>query len=653
MNDASSLGTQPEPLSVGPPAPQELPSHTPSLHDALFGDRSEYKYDDQASLASLEDHAVPRGDPIPTWEILTDKQHDVVSISEDTFYDDRSLEARIHRSLMQRPTSNGINKSVPQRLIPLATIGLSREAKLERTLEQTRKKFAESQHRISHLQRENELLHEECQRLHQRVAKTDASVHNDTMLREEIERLRKIVKELNCTNTDVQAEAKSLAQATKALEGEKERMVETWQNTERDANDAQMECAKLKKDLEFCRNELAETKKSKNMIETQMVDLRKQNKLLEENLSEETKKSASTVTEMQSKLENSMEEYKELQTKMQELSLHLEAKSKACSALMTKKAQLEGCLKRPSLQHQGVQTDALPMTTMENHSEAERPLNMKRPHSLSTTPRPILFDSNGDHGNPLSDRLNRIRESAEKASLVREHQRDISRLQSEHAAQIAILQQDFDEEKARFTEDSHAELNHRTKELKRRLVTEYEKKLDDLERKHKKELQRIRDETDRQSATATESVEAAMSEVAKTTSQLERETRKCHALELQIGNLQSAHATEKELLTRHFEQELKDLQVSWEDDKNALLTSVQSECNTIIEKTRERPIRSAQRSLRSFPTAIPMSSTTFFTAEVSPMTQSDLTQVSPTVSLSELSQSLLETEAMVEKVLRN
>ena len=116
---------------------------------------------------------------------------------------------------------------------------------------------------------------------------------------------------------------------------------------------------------------------------------------------------------------------------------------------------------------------------------------MKRPHSLSTTPRPILFYSNGDHGNTLSDRLNRIRESAEKASLVREHQRDISKLQSEHAAQIAILQQDFDEEKARFTEDSHAELNHRTKELKRRLVTEYEKKLDDLERKHKKELQRV------------------------------------------------------------------------------------------------------------------------------------------------------------------
>ena len=146
-----------------------------------------------------------------------------------------------------------------------------------------------------------------------------------------------------------------------------------------------------------------------------------------------------------------------------------------------------------------------------------------------------------------------------------------------------------------------------------------------------------------------------MSEVAKTTSQLERETRKCHALELQIGNLQSAHAAEKELLTRHFEQELKDLQVSWEDDKNALLTSVQSECNTIIEKTRERPIRSAQRSLRSFPTptGIPMSSTTFFTAEVSPMTQSDRTQGSPAVSLSELSQSLLETEAMVEKVLRN
>jgi Skp family chaperone for outer membrane proteins len=65
------------------------------------------------------------------------------------------------------------------------------------------------------------------------------------------------------------------------------------------------------------------------------------------------------------------------------------------------------------------------------------------------------------------------------------------RLQSEHAAEIAALQKEFDEEKARLLDDSHAELNLRIKELKRRLVTEYEKKLDELERKHKKELQRV------------------------------------------------------------------------------------------------------------------------------------------------------------------
>lgn len=164
---------------------------------------------------------------------------------------------------------------------------------------------------------------------------------------------------------------------------------------------------------------------------------------------------------------------------------------------------------------------------------------------------------------------------------------------------------------------------------------------------------KIRDETDRQSATAMQSVEAAMAELAKTSSLLERETRKRYALEIQIGKLESEHASEKRLVAQEFEQEMHALEAVWQEDKNLLLTSVQTECHKIIEQARQRPLCTKPKSPRLVVTTTPKLSTTtrFFPPEVSPL--SETIQESPTVSLSELSQSLLETEAMVQQVMRN
>ena len=501
MDDVSTSDT-PEPHLLGPPSPHVPPTNKPSLQDVLFGFRSEHKFehDDQESLASLDDPIpIPAKHPVePPREISMNKQ-DLISISGDTFYEDRSLEARIHRSLMKAPTCDEIAMMNLKRQIPQQKAEISREAKLERTLEQTRNKFKEAQDQLLDLQTENKTLHEECQRLQLRLAQKDDI--SGKILRQEVERLQRSIKTLTSQKNQFQAEAESMALAKLASEEEGERMMKSWKVAERDANDAQKECSKLKKELETYQNNSVETKRSKSLMEDQLLDMRKHNTLLDEKILAESNKSRATVAEIQLKLDKTENGYKELQTKIQELSIQLDAKSKVCSALMTKKAQLEERLKRPSLHHQEVQTDAIAWTNPETFTQSERPLSLKRPTPVSTTARPISSDSmlpprvsptsDPTDSNSLSDRLTRIRESAEKASLIREHQRDVSRLQSEHAAEIACQQQEFNEESGRIAEESRVELNHRIKELKRRLVTEYEKKLDELERKHKKELQRV------------------------------------------------------------------------------------------------------------------------------------------------------------------
>ena len=148
-----------------------------------------------------------------------------------------------------------------------------------------------------------------------------------------------------------------------------------------------------------------------------------------------------------------------------------------------------------------------------------------------------------------------------------------------------------------------------------------------------------------------------MAELAKTTSLLERETRKRHALQVHIETLESEHVSEKQRLLHEFDSELQNLHGFWEEDKIALLTNVQAEYNSIIERSKENPIRSAPKFTSSFPrfSTTPKSSTPHFTSDVSPPVKSEMIplQGSPTVSLSELSEALLETEAIVRQVLNN
>jgi hypothetical protein len=116
--------------------------------------------------------------------------------------------------------------------------------------------------------------------------------------------------------------------------------------------------------------------------------------------------------------------------------------------------------------------------------------------------------------------------------------------------------------------------------------------------------------------------------------------------------LESEHAAEKRLVVQGLEQEIHALEAIWQEDTNLLLTSVQTECHKIIEQARQRPLGTKPKSPRMFDTMTPNLSTTtrFFPPEVSPLSVID--QGSPTVSLTELSQSLLETEAMVQQVMR-
>jgi hypothetical protein len=93
---------------------------------------------------------------------------------------------------------------------------------------------------------------------------------------------------------------------------------------------------------------------------------------------------------------------------------------------------------------------------------------------------------------PIGERLCRIRDAADRASLVKEHQREISRLVAEHELEKNTLQEKFENEKDKLLEDAMAEMNAGYKGLRRRIDKDNDKKMQEMDRQHRKEMKRVR-----------------------------------------------------------------------------------------------------------------------------------------------------------------
>lgn len=88
---------------------------------------------------------------------------------------------------------------------------------------------------------------------------------------------------------------------------------------------------------------------------------------------------------------------------------------------------------------------------------------------------------------------------------------------------------------------------------------------------------------------ADESLRAALSKVASTTQQFEREAIRREKLERTVDKVnQQADRERKELQARHLE-ELEKRKAGWEMERDTLLTMIQKDCNSTFERHKKRP----------------------------------------------------------------
>lgn len=91
----------------------------------------------------------------------------------------------------------------------------------------------------------------------------------------------------------------------------------------------------------------------------------------------------------------------------------------------------------------------------------------------------------------IPNRLERIRDAAERAALSQEHRRELSRLKMEHEKEMKVVSERHEQDIKDVFEEAKAEVTARSRELRRHLQSEYETKIVTLERRYQSDLARV------------------------------------------------------------------------------------------------------------------------------------------------------------------
>jgi hypothetical protein len=176
------------------------------------------------------------------------------------------------------------------------------------------------------------------------------------------------------------------------------------------------------------------------------------------------------------------------------LEKSLKASAAQCAALRGEKLALRKELSAKTQQLQRLesivtaeaacQTDA-PAATHEFGTQTEG-----EPHASGSS----SIGSGGIFGETesLADRVGRIRDASDRASLTQAYRREVNRIQAENAAELRRAEESYNASLASVIQDAKSEVHRQTRELKLKLKAEWDAKFASLERQHQRDLDQVR-----------------------------------------------------------------------------------------------------------------------------------------------------------------
>jgi hypothetical protein len=296
----------------------------------------------------------------------------------------------------------------------------------------------------------------------------------------ELARVTSQLQLLQETNTQLSKKNRSLLDE---LESTRDCMIEARTTAELREREANNRCRRLEAELEQARQREAALLLREEGDE---LDL-----LRDENMTLKRK-----VQALKSKLEEANNKVVELSSKTVGLEAQL--------LEHTKKSPAKGILRN----NKGAQTDPKitavvstgTQTNATSNSNSSSSSLMRRvdermetyvTETLQHVTRALRSKSPSSDGVNMDDRLGRIRDAAERASHIQQHQRDLARVVQEHQVELAKREQEFAAGKKQFIESTKVKFTNRCQELKQRLQAEFDGKMQELQRQHASEVKRV------------------------------------------------------------------------------------------------------------------------------------------------------------------
>ena len=239
-----------------------------------------------------------------------------------------------------------------------------------------------------------------------------------------------------------------------------------------------------------------------------------------------------------------------------------------------------------------------------------------------------------------------MRDSAERAHLIRVHKRELARLKLDQEAELQTLVTSHDEAMRKAAKQAKSAMNQRLEEVKATLRDEYEEKMEEVEHRHKQKFLKMQQKYMRSQEDADEAVRLALNKASAVSHEYERE-----GLDMLTSKLES----EKQKLKEHYESQQEKLRRQWEEERDTLLSVIQKDCNAAFESRRKTGQPSAAprlspSSLESIPSFKSFPAMAVTVGRVSEETTVPKPLISP-ASYSDIDSVLNETEALIQSIM--
>ena len=458
-------------------------------------------------------------------------------------------------------------------------------------LQQLKEELVKSNQRNEELSRERESWKEEQQRLQQEVSALQTT---DRQRATDLDRLRQDHERLRIDNEATSKQRDQLVEDKRDLEVQSRDAARTTKELRHRTLAADNRHKELKGQLDKLNDELEGALSAKGGMaaelaraQTERMELETETEELRKQLSEATQERDRTSSYGQ----RSEDELRLERRKLQELRASSDAEigrlngslRKANEALHRLRAELTPKV-RSAVRHMtspsssGARGGAMATTqTFDGMQHTSR----TTASSSAGGPPPTLDSA-------IADRLARLRDSAERAHLIRGHKRELARFKADRDATIQKLETDHADALKKAAKQFDSRRTSELEDLAKKIHRQHESHLEEVEDEHRKRVLQLQKDYGRSQEESDESLEEALTRVARLTQDHERETGRRHALERTIEDLHRQKRTQQnESLAKHA-GELEKVRRHWESEKEVLLGSLQRDCNVAFDNRRHR-----------------------------------------------------------------